>query len=66
MWIYVPNQNEKVQEETHDRFKFRGCENNIETLRYFKMTLPLFEVLQKSLPIPLSHAIETITNASVG
>ena len=52
--MYVPNQNGKVQEETPDRFKFRCCENNIETLRYFKMSLPLFQVLQKSLSIPLS------------
>ena len=50
--MYVPNQNGKAQEETAG--KFRCCENNIETVRYFKMTLPLFEVLQKSLPIPLS------------
>ena len=36
------------------RFEFRCFENNIESLRYFKMTLPLFQVLQKSLLIPLS------------
>ena len=40
---------------TPDRFKFRCCEDYIETtLRYFKMTLRLFQVLQKSLSIPLS------------
>ena len=52
--MYVPNQNGNAQEETAGRLKFRCCENNIETVCYFKMTLPLFEVLQKSLPIPLS------------
>ena len=52
--MYVPNQNGKAQEETAGKLKFRCCENNIETVRYFKMTLSLFEVLQKSLPIPLS------------
>ena len=46
-------QNGKFQEETPGRFKFRCCENNIETFHYFKMTLPLFQVVQKSLPIPL-------------
>ena len=43
MWIYVLNENGKVQEETPDRFKFRCYEKNIETLRYVKMTLPLFD-----------------------
>ena len=41
-------------EEMAGRFKFRCCENKIETLPYFKMTLSLVQILQKSLPIPLS------------
>ena len=41
--------------ETPGRFKFRCYKKNIETLSNFKMTLPIFQVLQKSLPIPLSH-----------
>ena len=52
---YVPNQNVKVLEEmlagsSSDAVKtiLRRC------LRYFKMTLLLFQFLQKSLPIPLS------------
>ena len=54
---YVLNQNWKGQEETQVDiyiFQFRCCENNIEALPYFKMTLPFFQVLQKSPPIPLS------------
>ena len=37
-----------------NKFQFSCCENNIEPLRYFKMTLPIFQFLQKSLHIPLS------------
>ena len=46
------------------QIKFRCCENNIETIRYFKITLPLFQVLQKSLPISITN--ESIANSSVG
>ena len=69
---YVLNQNWKGQEETQVDiyiFQFRCCENNIEALPYFKMTLPFFQVLQKSPPhssVTLSHTIESIMNDSVG
>ena len=53
----------KKKKKTPGRFKFRCCEDNIETLRYFKLTLPLFQVLQKSLPIPLSHCHIQLTMA---
>ena len=49
---YVPNQNEKVQEETLADSNSEALKT--ETLRYFKRNLPLFQVFQKSLPTPLS------------
>ena len=51
-------------ERNTSRFQFRCCENSVKTLRYFKMTLPLFQVLQISLPIPLSLC--HIKSGSVG
>ena len=49
---YVPNQNEKVLEETLLGFNSDAMKTTLRHLRYFKMTLPFFQVLQKSLPIP--------------
>ena len=46
------------------QIKFRCCENNIESLRFFKITLPLFQVLQKSLPINITN--ESTAYGSVG
>ena len=51
---YVPNQNGKVLEETLAGFDSDALKTTLRRLRYFKMTLPLLQVLQKSLPIPLS------------
>ena len=49
----VPNQNVKVQEETLLDSNSDAVKTTLQ-LCYFKMTLPLFKVLQKFLPIPLS------------
>ena len=43
----------EVQEETLADFNSDVVKTTLR-LRYFKMTLPLFQVLQKSLPIPQS------------
>ena len=51
---YVPNQNEKVLDETLAGFNSDGVKITLKRLRHFKMTLPLLQVFQKSLPIPLS------------
>ena len=51
---YVPNQNGKVLEEILAGFNSDGVKITLKPLSYFKITLPLLQVLQKSLPIPLS------------
>ena len=51
---YIPNQNEKVIEETLAGFNSDDVKTTLRRLRCFKMTLPLLKVLQKSLPIPLA------------
>ena len=52
---YVPNQNGKVLEETLAGSNSDAVKITLrQRLRYFKMTFPLLQVLQKSLPIPLS------------
>ena len=51
---YVLNQNWKVREETPVGFISVTVKTTLRRLRYFKMTLPLLQVIQKSLPIPLS------------
>ena len=51
---YVPNQNEKVLKETLADFDLDAVKTTWSGLRYFKMILPLLQVLQKSFPIPLS------------
>ena len=45
-----------------------AVKRTLRRLCYFKMTLLLLQVLQKSLPIPatLSQSIESIMNGSVG
>ena len=51
---YVPNQNRKFLEETLAGSNSDDMKTILRRLRYFKMTLPLLQVLQKSLPISLS------------
>ena len=51
---YVPNHNGKVLEETLADFDLDAVKTTWSGLHYFKMILPLLQVLQKSLPIPLS------------
>ena len=51
---YVLNQNGKVLGETLAGFNLDHVKTKLRRLRCFKMTLPLLQVLQKSLPIPLS------------
>ena len=50
---YVPNQNGKVLEETVAGSNSDAVKTTLWCLRYFKMTLALLLVLQKSLSIPL-------------
>ena len=50
---YVPNQNDKVLKERLAGFNSDAVKSALRHLP-FKMTLPLFQVLQKSLPISLS------------
>ena len=51
---YVLNQNWKVREETLVGFISVTVKAILRRLRYFKMTLTLLQVIQKSLTIPLS------------
>ena len=50
---YVPNQNDKVLKETLAGFNSDAVKSTLRHLP-FKMTFPLFQALQKSLPISLS------------
>ena len=51
---YIPNQNEKVLEETLSDFNSDNIKTTSRCPRCFKMTVLLLQVLQKSHPIPLS------------
>ena len=51
---YVPKQNGKVLEETLAGFNSDDVKTTLRRLHCFKMTLPLLQTLQKSLPISLS------------
>ena len=51
---YVPNQNGKVLEETLASFNSDAVKTTLRRLSYFKMTLPIFQVLQKLVLIRLS------------
>ena len=51
---YVPNQNGKILEETLAGSNSDAVKTTWRSLCCFKMTLPLLQVLQKSLPITLS------------
>ena len=51
---YVPNKNGKVLEETLPGFNSDDVKTTLRRLRFFKMTLPLLQVLQISCPITLS------------
>ena len=65
---YVPNQNRKVLEETLAGFNSDAVKTTLSRrLHYFKMTLPLLQVFQKSLfiPVTLPYTIESITNGCV-
>ena len=50
---YVPNENGKVLEETLAGFNSDDVKTTLRRLRFFKMTLPFLQVLQKSRLIPL-------------
>ena len=50
---YVPNQNGNVLEETLAGSNSDAVKATLRRVRYFKMTLSLLQVPQKSLPIPL-------------
>ena len=47
-------QNGKVLEETLAGFNSDAVKTPLRRLSYFKMTLPLLQVLQKFLPIPVT------------
>ena len=51
---YVPNQNGNFLEVMLAGFNSDAMKKTFRHLHYFKITLPLLQVLQKSLPIPLS------------
>ena len=53
---YVPNQNEKVLEEILTGSISGAVKPTLKRLRYFKMTLLLLQVLQKSVPL-LCHLV---------
>ena len=62
---YLPNQHGEVLAETLAGFNSDAVKTFIP-LCYSKMTLPLLQVFQKSLPIPLSLChTQYITNGSV-
>ena len=65
---YVPNQNGKVLEETLAGFNLNDVETTLKRLHCFIMTLPLLQVLHKSLPISLSlcYTIQSIMNGYEG
>ena len=50
---YVPNENGKVLEKTLAGFNSDDVKTTLRRLRFFKMTLPFLQVLQKSRLIPL-------------
>ena len=63
----VPNQNGKVLKETQAGFDSDAVKTTMIHQPYSKMTLPLLQVLQKSLPIPLWLCqTQYIKNGSVG
>ena len=51
---YVPNKNGKGFKVKQAGFNSDYVKTALRRLLYFKMTLPLLQVLQKSLPISLS------------
>ena len=51
---YVSNQTSKVLEEMLAGFNSDDVKTILRHLRWFKMTLPLLQILQKSHLIPLS------------
>ena len=60
--IYVPNQNGKILEETLAGFNLDDVKTTLRHLRFFKMTVPLLQALQKSHPyssVTLLHTIES-------
>ena len=50
---YVPNQNGNILEETLVGSNSDAVKTTLRRLLYFKITLPLLQVLQKYLLIPL-------------
>ena len=59
---YIPHQNGKVLEERLTGFNSGDVKTTLRRLHFFKMILPLFQVLQKSHPIPVTllHTTESI------
>ena len=51
LYELFPNQNEKVLKEALAGSNSDAMETTLRCLRYFKMSLSLLQVLQKSLPI---------------
>ena len=51
LYELFPNQNEKVLKEALAGSNSDAVETTLRCLRYFKMSLSLLQVLQKSLPI---------------
>ena len=50
---YVRSQNGKTLEETLAGFNSDDVKTTLKRLLYFKMIIPFFQILQKSLPVPL-------------
>ena len=51
---YVRSQNGKILEETLAGFNSDDVKTTLKRLLYFEMIIPFFQILQKSLPVPLS------------
>ena len=51
---YVPNQNEKVLDETQQA-PIEAVKTTLRGLSYFKMTLSLLKILQKFVPLSFCH-----------
>ena len=50
---YVRSQNGKTLEETLAGFNSDDVKTTLKRLLYFEMIIPFFQILQKSLPVPL-------------
>ena len=63
----VLNQNGKVMEKKLAGSNSDAVKTTLKFLRDFKMTFPLFQVIEKPIAIPatFSHTIVIITNGSI-